>query len=114
MDQRRDNRKDTFYYTPVREAGTGRIVGRLVDVSEHGIAIMRETALPSEAVLNLEMELPYEMHGHDTLRFRAEVRWSGPFVNPEYVRVGLHIVECDNDLHSILQTLMHEACFERA
>jgi len=114
MDQRRDARKDAFYHTVVREAGTRRVVGRVVDVSENGIAIMRESDLPRDAILELEMELPYTMHDHDTVRFRADVRWSGPCINPEFVRVGLHIVESEPALRPILRTLMYEACFTRS
>lgn len=115
MNQRARSRRDTIFHTNVRDTETGETLGRVINISQDGLAIARQDALADGRVLDVVMELPYRIEGRNELRFRAQVRWSAASADPEQTqtRVGLFILDDDETRRQIFEELRMSCCFNR-
>jgi hypothetical protein len=112
MEQRRGPRQDSVFEIIVSEVETGGFVGRVANVSEDGLHIVRQEPLPENTLLYLKVDLPAEFCGFTELTFHAQVRWCEPDEDPRQTGVGLQILDLNDDHKRVFRELMRLACFD--
>jgi len=114
MDNRRTaERRHTIYHSKVYDDNTGDLIGYIVDVSAKGVRLVIEKSVESGEIYDLRVELPKNLHGHDVVYMKAEVRWCRQDVNPDYLAAGLDIISAPEETHVALASLQATLCFER-
>ena len=95
------------------EVETGNFVGRVVNVSEDGLQIVREKPLSQGTLLYLRVDLPSEFCGLNELTFHAQVRWCRPEEDQRQIGVGLQILDINDEHRRVFRELMRLTCFRR-
>lgn len=111
MEKRNSERRATYYHSEIRDAETGDVLARLVDVSQFGCRIVLEGPVPAGAQYDLELDLPTTASGRQTHRFHATVRWCRPDVNTSFFAAGLMLDDGDVATQQVFLGLQRTACF---
>lgn len=111
MEKRNSERKLTYYHSELRDEATGKLFGRLVDVSRYGCRIVLEAEVRVGAEYDLVLELPTTARSRQEHRFHATVRWCRPDVNDSLFAAGLLLEAGDTATQQIFRGLQRTACF---
>ena len=90
-DRRKTKRKYLMFYTRVFDAGTGKLLGHLVDLTAEGAMLISERALPAGAQFRLRLELSPEVAAQPYLEFDADSLWCRQDINPQFYNTGFHV-----------------------
>lgn len=94
MDERRKHkRRNSIFYIKVFDNKTGKIVGRLVDITTGGMMLVSERPLKIGTVSKYRMPLPEKIHDVSEITFEAKSVWNGPDVNTDFFDTGFQFVE---------------------
>lgn len=110
--KRRAPRRDTVIYLRITDAGSGKEIGRLADVSDTGILIVSNAPLPTGERIAVQIHLPpHLMEGGETeLSVEIEPRWSRPDKNPSLLLNGC-VLYVDAERAPILSVLIERFGF---
>ena len=86
-------RRHLIYYLRVFDRTSGELVGHLVDVTAQGMMLISEAPLPTEAELDLRMDLPPSLFESEAWEVSARSIWSRPDVNPSFWDTGFKFLE---------------------
>ncbi len=76
MHERRDNdRKQLTDYFIVFDRATGRMVGRMIDLSLTGAMIISEDPIQTPTTFACRMDFPEEVQGYHQVTFDLESKW---------------------------------------
>jgi len=105
---RKLQRRHLIYYLRVFEQDSGRLIGHLVDLTAEGMMLISETALATDKVYALRMELPGEVFAHEQFDFTARSVWCRPDVNPKFFDIGLTLLNVEaRDITCIEDLMQH-------
>jgi hypothetical protein len=110
-DARSSRRHHSLFHSRVVEATSGRLIGRTVDISDTGMRLIAESCPGPDQILDLRLELPKPVAGHDVVEFRGVVRWCHEDINTDYEAVGIELIDPSAEVRNIMQHLQHMLCF---
>ena len=94
MDERRKHkRRNSIFYIKVYDKETGKIVGRLVDITTGGMMLVSEKPIEIGTVADFRMPLPEKIRNIEEISFNAQSVWNGPDVNNEFFDTGFQFIE---------------------
>lgn len=89
-----EDRRHLIYYLKVEDKNSGKIVGRIVDITRQGVLLISDSAYDNSDTISVRIELGDElfarMHGH--LDLKIVCRWSKKDINPDYFVNGFEFV----------------------
>lgn len=94
-ERRVSRRWHLILYLRVYDQDTRALVGHLVDISETGVRLIRDTPLEPGCTVSMRMSWRDEADVAHHLRFVAECVWSGPDVNPDFHDVGFRFTRIE-------------------
>lgn len=112
MNKRHEVRPHLMTYLEVRCAETGRIVGRIVDLTTAGMRLVCEDAVELGAEFHLVIPIEDGPGRDENLRVDARCTWCGPDVNPDLFGVGFEFEEIRPRQESLLARIIHRHRFE--
>ena len=110
--KRHADRKNTLFNSKVYDVESGNLIGFTIDVSATGMRLLADRCLPEGHILDLRIELPKPVMGHDSIVLRSEVRWCTQDINPDYRAIGLSLVSPSEDIINVLEHIQQSLCFE--
>jgi hypothetical protein len=102
-DQRKLARRRTSDYFIVYERETGRIVGRLVNLTIAGAMIIGEESVEVSTLIKCRLRLPEPVEGRQEILFDAECRWNRRNEHNDWWETGYKFVNIsDADIQMIV------------
>ena len=89
--QRVMRRHYLIYYLRVFDCDTGVVIGHLVDITPHGIMIIRDAPIEIGTIMNLRLRWRSNSGLLQVADFQGECRWCRPDVNPDFYGAGFSI-----------------------
>jgi hypothetical protein len=106
-DRRRRARRNTPHYLNVIEADTGKSLGRLVNITGHGLMIVTRSQLSPDREFRLRLVFPRAIHGKDEMVITAVSVYCREDTNPDFYRVGFKFRKISADDTVLLEDIMH-------
>ena len=90
MKERRQlERKYLMVYSRVFDRITGRILGYLSDLSQHGAMVISDDPVPENIRVELRFDLPDPLlFSTDHINIGARVAWCKPDIDPSFYNIG--------------------------
>lgn len=110
-EKRKLKRRHLIYYLRVFDATSGELIGHLVDVTQEGIMLISETAIESNKIFQMRMDLPTEYWGTKHLDFEAKSLWSAHDINPDFYNSGFELHNVDWKVIDTVQRLINQYGF---
>jgi len=89
----------------VYDAKTGKLVGRLVDISDMGIQLGCKKLIPEHTFIKLRLELPEVINDMDSLEFDAISTWNRTDAPKSYA-VGFQMLNITpQDINTLLKVV---------
>ncbi len=105
-DKRILKRRHLIYYLRVVDRTTQELIGHLVDITPDGIMLIGEKPLPVDVDYQLQIILPQEINGKESLDLDARAIWCRPDVNPSLYGMGFQMSEVTSeDTRLIMKTI---------
>lgn len=89
--QRRLRRHYLIYYLRVFDRVTGSVIGHLVDITQEGIMILRDSPLETGAKYSLRLRWRNSVGRLQVADFEGVCKWCRPDVNPDFYGAGFSI-----------------------
>lgn len=105
-DGRKYTRRRASDYLLVTDTDSGQVLGRIINVSPKGIAVMSTESLAVDRSFNLSIKLPSRAFGCDYLTLTADCRWSTFEKRSDLWENGLEIGEISPDDRRVLQQVV--------
>jgi hypothetical protein len=104
-EKRKLKRRQLIYYLKVQSRRSGRVIGRLADITAEGMMLISTTPLDAGDVYYLDIFLPANVKEAAVARVDAECLWTKEDVNPDlfvsgfrFIRVSTRDVDLINEL----------------
>lgn len=95
-DGRSQKRWNLLFYLPVYDSETGTLLGRVVDLTTHGIMLVADQQIPRETILDGYIQAPSEDENGDEpwiIMIRGKAMWSRPDINPDLWVTGYQLID---------------------
>ena len=112
MNKRHEPRPRLMTYLKVHCAETGRVVGRIIDLTTQGVRLVTNEEIQLEAEIHLVIPFDSGSGQQEELRIDARCRWTGPDVNPDYLCAGLEFVEVRPRQEALLARIIQRYRYE--
>ena len=112
MNKRHERRPQLMTYLEVRCAETGRVVGRIIDLTTRGMRVITDEELPLEAEFHLVIPIDNGLGRQEELRIDARCMWTGSDVNPDLLCAGLEFEEVRPRQEALLARIIQHHRFE--
>ncbi|MDR0867640.1 MAG: PilZ domain-containing protein [Planctomycetota bacterium] len=107
-------RRELYFYPEVTDTDTGLPFGRLIDMHEEGLLVMRDDGaapLPLGSIYHIDIHVPkaLELDGLKDAKATVQVRWSRPFVpraDDGMVSIGAQFVDLPQTSRTALRLLI--------
>jgi PilZ domain len=107
-DMRQVGRRYLMFYLRVYDGMSNKILGHLVDISEKGVMLICDEAIPVNAAYRLRMRLPTQMKERSELLFNAVCKWSRVDANPDFCLAGFFIEELEPINRDLITSLIED------
>ena len=107
MKQRNRPRKNTPNHVKVLDAESGKVLGRIVDITADGLMMVGDCHVESGRVFNLRIVLPRMTDGKMDISVTAEAVWSKQDNNPSYFQTGFKFQNMPGSEGFLLEDVMH-------
>ena len=91
--QRKHVRKNLIYYLRVMDRRTGKLLGRLADITTEGMMLISEEPISPGNIYDVVMALPSQMNLERPISFRLESVWWKKDVNPDFYAAGFKFID---------------------
>ena len=71
-DRRKHKRRHTIFYLKVYDETTGKVAGRLVDITIEGMMLVSEKQVDMSNIFDFRLALPEKINGVDELTLKAK------------------------------------------
>jgi hypothetical protein len=95
----------------VYDRATGKVLGRIGNISNDGILLLCDEEFGKRRLLELSIRLPRTINGRDRLDFNAEVMWSQPIENTGQIGSGLYFRHASDDELEVVEELIRDYVF---
>lgn len=92
-ERRRHKRRHSIFYIKVYDEATGKMAGRLVDITSGGMMLVSEKPIEVGTVSKFKMPLPEKIHDIGEILLDARSVWTGPDVNVNFFDTGFEFIE---------------------
>jgi hypothetical protein len=101
-------RRELIYYLKVRDLGTGKELGRMVDIHQKGLLLMGSHSLPPDREFVISIEMPKAMmeQGIKNLTVKAKVMWTRPSQTTSFMENGLMFLESKEGVQGAIDRLI--------
>ena len=105
---RRRPRKNTPHLVNILEVGTGRPLGRVVDIPADGMMLVTSEAIALGHIINARLILPVMVQARTEVQVEAEAVWCKKDSNPSYFKVGFRFVNLAGEDGFLLEDVMQK------
>ena len=112
MNKRHEERPQLMTYLEVRCAETGRVVGRIIDLTIHGARLITDEQLELGTEIHLVIPIDNGPGRQEELRIDARCTWSGHDVNPDLLCAGFEFEEVRPQQEAALARIIQRHRFE--
>jgi len=84
-------RKNFVFYCEVFDGDSGKLLGRMNDLSEEGIMLLGNGPLETGRTYRLKVVFPFELAARSELEFSAECLRCQQDINPDYWDLGFRL-----------------------
>lgn len=103
-------RRELISQLAVVDVDTGDAVGRIVDVTAEGFALVSPARVPEGRAFSLEIALPEPAFGRSSVRVEAQSVWCRPDESPDLFLTGFRIAEASApDIHALVATIVRQS-----
>jgi hypothetical protein len=115
MEERRKlDRKYLAIYSRVFDRVSGRVLGYLSDMSQHGAMIISDDPMAEEVELRLRFDLPDPvLFSTDHLNLDARVAWCRPDIDPAFYNIGFEFTGVGEKESRIIEEMVIAYEFRR-
>jgi len=106
-DYRHRPRKNTPHNVKVLDEETGRILGRVVDITADGMMLVSRTEIAPGTQFDLRINLPVMVHHRTDVSVTARTVWCNSDANPSYFKVGFKFINLAGEDGFLLEDVMH-------
>jgi len=110
-DTRESERKFPICYLKVFDRESNKMVGRVVDISTEGMRLVGDSPLEFNREYRLRMPMPEAVRPEKQVAFDADVRWTGPDLNPDFSDTGLKLSNVSEEDHRVINHLLRSYVF---
>jgi hypothetical protein len=106
IEKRKLVRRKVYYYLPVTEPGTSRVLGVVMDISPEGFKLDSEAKVLMGEVRRFYIHLPDEIAPQAARLFTGRSRWCHPdYVDPFSFTIGYEFLNISEDNAAFFQRL---------
>ena len=105
---RKSNRRKTSDYYVVFDSKSGELVGRILDMSVHGMKLMTLEPISVPRRISCAIKLDRPIEGRDSLEFEAESRWCQENERAGWYEAGFQIVHISREDLAVIGRLLQE------
>jgi hypothetical protein len=102
------NRRYLVFYLRIYDGMSNKILGHLVDISEKGLMLICDNAIPENTDYRLRMRLPTTMKERNEILFGATSRWCKSDSNPDFFLAGFQMYELEKANRELILTLIKD------
>lgn len=107
LKQRNRPRKNTPHPVKVMDVKSGRILGRVVDITSDGMMIVGKKAQNTGMILDLRIFLPRMVDGKMDITLQGEIVWSAKDDNPKFFKSGVRFLNLPGNDGFLLEDVLH-------
>jgi len=101
-------RKNTPHLVRVLDADSGRVIGRVVDITSDGLLLMSPQPLDVGRKIRMRVILPVMVNNRSDVEMDAEIVWSKQDPNPSFFQSGVKFLSLPGDDGFLLEDVMHK------
>jgi hypothetical protein len=105
---RKVNRRYLVFYLRIYDGLSSKILGHLVDISEKGMMLISDNAIPVNENYRLRMRLPTQMKEGNEIIFDATSRWCKGDANPDFFLAGFQMHDIEQSHRDLVLTLIRD------
>jgi len=92
-ERRKHKRRHSIFYIKVYDEETGKMAGRLVDITTGGMMLVSEEPIEVGTISRFKMPLPEKIRDIGEISFKARSVWNGPDINDDFFDTGFQFIE---------------------
>ena len=104
--KRKMKRRYLVYYLRAFDRKTGEVLGHLVDITEGGVMLMRESQLETQKEYSMRLRWRNAAGRLQVADFDGECRWCRPDINPDFYDAGFSISAKDEETLRTIRQLI--------
>ena len=106
VNKRSMKRRYLVYYLRVFNRKTGEVLGHLVDITEGGVMLMRESPLETGVMYSMRLRWRNASGRLQVIDFEGECRWCRPDINPDFYDAGFFMAPGDEETLRTIRQLI--------
>ena len=106
-DYRHRPRKSTPHNVKVLDEDTGRVLGRVVDITADGMMLVTKQEVAPGQDFNLRINLPVMVHHRTDISVVAQAVWCNTDKNPSFFKAGFKFINLAGEDGFLLEDVMH-------
>ena len=106
------NRRYLVFYLRIYDGMSSKILGHLVDISENGMMLISDHAIPVNEDYRLRMRLPTQMKERNEIIFDATSRWCKNDANPDFFLAGFQMHDLEQAIRDLILTLIRDFSYQ--
>jgi hypothetical protein len=110
-DRRKIKRRYLIYYGRVFDETAQRLIGNLVDITDHGFMLLSENPFPVNETHKFKLELTDDIARRPFLNFTAKSLWCEPDLDPNHYNTGFEMVQLEPRDAELIQTIVKKYGF---
>lgn len=107
-DYRHRPRKNTPHLVKVLMADSGRMAGRVVDITADGMMLVTKEKIVIGKAYEFRIILPVMVHHRTDVTLEAKAVWKDSDGNPEYAKCGFKFINLAGEEGFLLEDVMHK------
>ncbi len=108
IDMRRRPRKNTPHHVKAIDNESGRVLGRIVDITCNGMMVVSDHAIQPGHKFFVRINLPAMVRNRSDIIIEAETVWCNQDQNPRFFRAGFKFVNISGEDGFLLEDVMHK------
>jgi len=101
-------RKNTPHHVKVLDETSGRVLGRVVDITSDGLMLVSDQSVPRGLRTHLRINLPIMVQNRSDVTVEAEAVWSKQDTNPKFYTSGWKFINLGGEEGYLLEEVMHK------
>ena len=99
-------RRHLIYYLDVFDNESGKLLGKLVDITTRGIKLVSRVPIAIDIDYSLRLTFPEGYFRTRDLSFEARSIWSSNDVNPDFYDTGFEVINLDREGRKVIRRLI--------
>lgn len=106
-DMRFRPRKNTPHHVKAIDDETGKVLGRIVDITSDGMMVLATDMLRPGSRFNVLINLPVMVQNRSEITIEIEIVWCNRDSNPAFFRAGCRFRNLGGEEGYIIEEVMH-------